>query len=82
MPAPKEGPSILSKHVTLEYTSNICKQAYPPGKTAVPNWPNITDVNARGDYELEAHRLAFIDGEADPWRTMVSADEAVPTWEK
>ncbi|BEJ15770.1 hypothetical protein CspHIS471_0503750 [Cutaneotrichosporon sp. HIS471] len=79
MPAPNEGPSILSKHVTLEYTSNICKQAYPPGKYfAVPNWPNITDVNARGDYELEAHRLAYIDGEADPWRTMTPQADIAP----
>lgn len=73
MPAPTEGPSILSKFVTLDYTSKICRQAYLPGKYfAVPNWPNVTDVNARGDYGLEAHRLAYIDGEFDPWRTMVS----------
>lgn len=72
MPAPTEGPSIVSKFVTLDYTSKICRQAYLPGKHyAVPNWPNVTDVNARGDYGLEAHRLAYIDGSADPWRTMV-----------
>lgn len=74
MPAPLEGPSIVSKFVTLDYTTKICRQAYLPGKHyAVPNWPNVTDVNARGDYALEAHRLAYIDGSADPWRTMVSA---------
>ncbi|WOO84920.1 putative extracellular serine carboxypeptidase [Vanrija pseudolonga] len=71
MPAPEEGPSILSKRLTLEYTSKICKQAYPPGKHfTVPEWPNVADVNDRGDYDIEYSRLAFIDGDRDPWRTM------------
>ncbi|KAF8228544.1 peptidase S28 [Tricholoma matsutake] len=62
-------PRIISRRLTLEYESKICKQAFPPGKYfAVPSLPNITAVNALGDFDLAADRLAFIDGEVDPWR--------------
>ncbi|KAG6868264.1 hypothetical protein C0993_005755 [Termitomyces sp. T159_Od127] len=52
----------------------VCTQwgyftAYPPGKYfTVPTLPNITAVNALGDFDIAADRLAFIDGEVDPWR--------------
>jgi hypothetical protein len=59
--------------LTLEYSSKICKQAYPPGKHfVVPEWPDVEEVNRRGDYAIQADRLAFIDGDRDPWRPMVS----------
>lgn len=59
--------------MTLEHSSKICKQAYPPGKHfTVPEWPDIEEVNARGDYATEYSRLAFIDGDRDPWRYCVS----------
>ena len=59
--------------LTLEHTSKVCKQAYPPGKHfAVPPVPDVESVNARGDYAIDADRLAFIDGDRDPWRVMVS----------
>ena len=58
--------------ITLEHTAKICKQAYPPGKYfTVPPIPDVELVNARGDYAIEADRLAFIDGDRDPWRVMV-----------
>jgi len=58
--------------LTLEHTAKICKQAYPPGKHfTVPPIPDVASVNARGDYAIEADRLAFIDGDRDPWRVMV-----------
>lgn len=58
--------------LTLEYTSKICKQAYPPGKHfTVPEWPDVEEVNRRGDFEIQSDRLAFIDGDRDPWRPMV-----------
>jgi hypothetical protein len=44
-------------------------QAFPPGKyMRVPEWPNVTVVNELGDFALTHSRLAFIDGEIDPWR--------------
>ena len=39
-------------------------QAFPPGDYfEVPNLPNVTAVNALGDFGIAADRLAFIDGE-------------------
>ncbi|CAE6410327.1 unnamed protein product [Rhizoctonia solani] len=61
-------PTIVSRRLTLDYTSAICRQAFPPGEyISVPEWPNVTVVNALGDYGLAADRLAFIDGDEDPW---------------
>ncbi|GLB38681.1 putative peptidase S28 [Lyophyllum shimeji] len=68
-PLNQKHPRIISRRLTLDYLSKICKQAYPPGKHfRVPALPNITAVNALGDFDLAADRLAFIDGEVDPWR--------------
>ncbi|KAF8810219.1 peptidase S28 [Phlegmacium glaucopus] len=60
---------IVSRLLTLGYQSKICKQAFPPGEYfSVPPLPNITAVNALGDFDIAADRLAFIDGEVDPWK--------------
>jgi hypothetical protein len=41
-------------------------QAFPAGALfAVPAWPNVSVVNALGDYGLAADRLAFIDGDGE-----------------
>jgi hypothetical protein len=74
MPAPPEDQqTIVSRRLTLEHASKICKQAYPPGKHfTVPEWPDVEEVNRHGDYAIEASRLAFVDGDRDPWRPMVS----------
>ncbi|OBZ72031.1 putative serine protease EDA2 [Grifola frondosa] len=62
-------PRIISRLITEEYSSMICRLAYPPGKFfQVPPQPNITAVNALGGYNIAADRLAIIDGQADPWR--------------
>ena len=59
--------------MTLEHSSKICRQAYPPGKHfTVPQWPDVEEVNRRGDFALEYSRLAYIDGDRDPWRYCVS----------
>ncbi|KAJ6543735.1 hypothetical protein DFH09DRAFT_928332 [Mycena vulgaris] len=40
---------MLSKFVDVEYSSKICKQAYPPGEFfPVPLMLNIEDVNKLG----------------------------------
>lgn len=52
--------AVYCVHAADRYPS----QAYPPGKHfTVPAMPNITAVNALGDYDIEADRLAIIDGE-------------------
>lgn len=39
-------------------------EAFPPGEYfRVPSLPNITAVNALGDFDVAADRLAIIDGE-------------------
>jgi len=59
---------IISHHITLDYARKICKQAYKPGTHyTLPEWPKVDEVNSLGDFTLEADRLAFIDGTADPW---------------
>ncbi|THU97122.1 peptidase S28 [Dendrothele bispora CBS 962.96] len=64
-------PRIISRLLDLEYESKICRQAYPPGeKFTVPELPNIASVNMLGSFDAGRglDRLAFIDGEVDPWR--------------
>ncbi|KAI8983248.1 peptidase S28 [Trametes punicea] len=62
-------PRIISKLITQEYASVICRLAYPPGQYfTVPAEPNITAVNSLGGYNIAYDRLAIIDGQDDPWR--------------
>ncbi|KAF8316052.1 hypothetical protein DL93DRAFT_2193817 [Clavulina sp. PMI_390] len=66
-PDPKH-PTLVSRRLTIEYNARICKKAFLPGKFAqVPPMPNVTVVNALGDFELSRPRLAFLDGTNDPW---------------
>ncbi|KAG6371555.1 hypothetical protein JVT61DRAFT_9261 [Boletus reticuloceps] len=62
-------PRIVSKLLTMDYATKLCRQAFPPGKHfTVPAQPDISVVNALGDFAIAADRLAIIDGEVDPWR--------------
>lgn len=66
-PTPEE-PSIVSRLLDVDYTSKICRLAFPKGKVnKVPSRPNVTAVNQYGGYNLSHLRLAFIDGSEDPW---------------
>ncbi|TDL22164.1 peptidase S28 [Rickenella mellea] len=68
-PPDQSHPRIVSRLLTLEISSRICPLAFPPGTHfSVPSLPNITAVNALGDFDIAADRLAIIDGEVDPWR--------------
>ncbi|KAG6332495.1 hypothetical protein ID866_6597 [Astraeus odoratus] len=68
-PPDPEHPRIVSKLMTMDYATKICRQAYPPGKYfTVPPLPNITVVNALGDFAIATDKLAFIDGDVDPWK--------------
>ncbi|GHJ84782.1 hypothetical protein NliqN6_1184 [Naganishia liquefaciens] len=70
MPAPLEGPRIVSKLLTLEHTSKVCQSAFPPGEhfSLHVGGPDVERVNRRGSFGIAADRLAFIDGDSDPWR--------------
>ncbi|GAA5938535.1 hypothetical protein JCM3775_002153 [Rhodotorula graminis] len=66
--APEGTPSLVSRLLTVEYTSKICRKAFPPGElNRVPAMPNITAVNQLGGANLSHSRLAFVDGSEDPW---------------
>jgi len=55
---------FISRLLDIDYVHKICTQAFPPGKYyQMPPLPNVTAVNALGDYNIAADRLAFIDGE-------------------
>lgn len=54
---------LISRTINLEYTSIACREAYKFERTS-----NVTDVNKYGGIDIEFDRLAFVDGETDPWR--------------
>lgn len=61
MPAPLQGPRIISKFITLDYSRKVCAQAFPDGKYhIVPEYPDVDSVNSRGDFALTADRLAYM----------------------
>ncbi|KAF8139830.1 serine carboxypeptidase S28-domain-containing protein [Boletus edulis] len=71
-------PRIVSKLLTMDYATKLCRQAYPPGKHfTVPAQPDISVVNVLGDFAIAADRLAIIDGEVDPWRPCTPHSEYV-----
>ena len=60
---PKNQLPLISRTLTLQYESIICRDAfglYGPANTSI--------INAYGGYDIAYDRLAFIDGEVDPWR--------------
>lgn len=60
---PEDQLPLISRTITLEYESIICRDAFnitTPSDTAI--------INAYGGYNISYDRLAFIDGEDDPWR--------------
>ncbi|KAK4050979.1 hypothetical protein OIV83_003108 [Microbotryomycetes sp. JL201] len=67
-PPTADEPSIVSRLLTTEYTSKLCRLAFAPGKlNSVPSRPNIDAINQWGSFDLECDRLAFVDGSEDPW---------------
>ena len=60
---PKNQLPLISRTLTLEYESIICREAFGLYKPA-----DVAIVNAYGGYNIAYDRLAFVDGEVDPWR--------------
>ncbi|KAM0798802.1 peptidase S28 [Usnea florida] len=65
---------LISRTITLSYESIICRDAFnitTPSDTAI--------INAYGGYTINYDKLAFLDGEDDPWRGATPhAPEAEP----
>lgn len=54
---------LISRAITLDYESIICRDAFN-----ISHPPDTAAINSYGGYDLSYPRLAFIDGEQDPWR--------------
>lgn len=63
------GPKLISSLLDLNYTSQVCKKGFLPGtQFTVPDHPQTEEVNKLGNFTIDVDRLAFIDGQYDPWR--------------
>lgn len=63
---------LVSRTLDIEYQTAICRDAFNITEPA-----NTNTINAYGGYNISYSRLAFIDGQADPWRgATVHADGA------
>lgn len=61
--APPEILPMISRLVDLEYSARICQQSFGFQEPA-----NTDNINKFGAYNASYPRLAWVDGEWDPWR--------------
>ncbi|KAI4128358.1 MAG: hypothetical protein LQ338_002760 [Usnochroma carphineum] len=54
---------LISRLLTLEYNSLICKGAFN-----ITGPPDTAAINKYGGFDIAYDRLAIVDGEQDPWR--------------
>ena len=54
---------LVSRLITLEYVTSGCRTEF-----GIDSPPNTNIINAYGGFDVAYDRLAFIDGEADPWK--------------
>ncbi|KAM3418247.1 hypothetical protein BST61_g4248 [Cercospora zeina] len=57
------GPPLVSRTMTIEYLSIVCKLAFN-----ITDPPNVDIINQYGGYDISYPRLAIVDGAWDPWR--------------
>jgi Serine carboxypeptidase S28 len=60
---PKDQLPLISRTIDIPYLSLICVDAFN-----ITTPPNVDAINKYGGYNISYPRLAFIDGEQDPWR--------------
>lgn len=71
---PKTQLPLISRLLTLSYESLICRDAFN-----ITTPPDTATINAYGGYTIRYDKLAFLDGEDDPWRPATPhAPEAEP----
>lgn len=61
--APDDILPMISRLVDLEYSSRSCRSAFDIYTAA-----NISNINKYGAFDISYPRLAWLDGEWDPWR--------------
>lgn len=54
---------LISRTLTLEHETVICREAFN-----ITDPPDVGLVNEYGGYDISYPRLAFVDGQWDPWR--------------
>lgn len=54
---------MISRLVDLEYSASTCRDAFDMHGVA-----NVSNINKYGAFDISYPRLAFVDGEWDPWR--------------
>lgn len=63
------GPKLVSSLLDYDYAHEICEKGFPAGEHyTMPARPDIDEVNRLGNFHLSVDRLAFVDGQYDPWR--------------
>ncbi len=63
------GPKLVSTLLDYPYAHEVCEKGFPAGEHfTMPPRPDIDEVNRLGNFQLSVDRLAFIDGQYDPWR--------------
>ena len=60
---PKDSLPVISRTIDIEYTSFVCRAAF-----GIEEPSDVELINRYGGYDIAAERLAFVDGEWDPWR--------------
>ncbi|EGC49684.1 extracelular serine carboxypeptidase [Histoplasma capsulatum var. duboisii H88] len=60
---PQDQMPMVSRLIDLEYASIMCREAF-----GIYRPSDVNRVNKYGGFDIEYERLAFIDGEVDPWR--------------
>lgn len=66
--APHHGPSLISRVLKVPYTQQWCRWAFPAGNyNRIPATPDLHQVNKYGGYDIQAPKLALIDGGVDVW---------------
>ena len=69
---PTNPPPIVSRTLTLQESRRPCRDAF-----GLPGDPDVDRINRHGGLDLRYPRIAYIDGEYDPWRQAgPHADEA------
>ena len=60
---PSDQLPLISRAIDLEYSSIVCRDAFNLKEPA-----KVENVNKYGAFNISHSRLAFVDGEWDPWR--------------
>ena len=70
---PKNQLPLVSRTITPEYNSIICRDAFN-----ITTPPDTEAINKYGGFDIKYPRLALIGGQADPWRPATPLADSAP----